>query len=340
MAIRILNSRATEKDQIQDMIGLDSALRQVINLKIKADGMVVNSDGSILETINLGNQGEDWVTIIHFDLTELYEEGHLGNEITNDVKLYERYDAQLYFKYVTIKTFEALDGTIITQEEEHISSVDFNGVDFAVPSELTQHVGEHELIYTLREKRIDIDNIIPKKEMFISSTFKGDVKESLISYYNNAESFDPIVVKEETLKKSSIRIQFDEEKRPVIQEDGNQRLGFECDSYITDIVFEGLKPLYSSAILFVKEGNASLVVCNNNQTWIPRKITNSAGVYKMMICAWDEFGAQFLSDTFEMEVVENFLAYNDGLYPIEGNSIVLDAEGRIIYVLSETGGEE
>ena len=92
MAIRILSSREQIKDQFQEMP--EQALRQIINLKIKTDGTVVNSDGSTLEILNLGNKGEDWATILHFEL----EDKRITNEIKDDVTLYDRYIPKLHFK--------------------------------------------------------------------------------------------------------------------------------------------------------------------------------------------------------------------------------------------------
>ena len=117
MAIRILSSREQIKDQFQEMP--EEVLRQTIELKIKADGTVVNSDGSTLELIELGNYGEDWATVIHFDLSELYQQGRLGNEITDDVKLYERYEPKIHFKHVITEATEEIE------EEAYIDNVDF-----------------------------------------------------------------------------------------------------------------------------------------------------------------------------------------------------------------------
>ena len=254
MAIRILSSREQIKNQFQEMP--EEVLRQTIELKIKADGTVVNSDGSTLELIELGNHGEDWATMIHFDLSELYQQGRLGNEVTDDVKLYERYEPKIHFKHIITAATEE------TEEEAYIDNVDFNGVSFAVPKELTQYIGEYELIYTLKERRGWLDNIVQKKEFFVSSVFKGNVKESLYDYYDLAPVLDSVFVQHQTLKKPSIEISFNDKKRPIIEEGGSQRLGYECDRYITDISIKAPSNALERAILYVIEESPLLVVCD------------------------------------------------------------------------------
>lgn len=327
MAIRILSSREQIKNQFQEMP--EEVLRQTIELKIKADGTVVNSDGSTLEFIELGNYGEDWATMIHFDLSELYQQGRLGNEVTDDVKLYERYEPKIHFKHVITAATEE------TEEEVYINNVDFNGVFFAVPEALTMYVGEYELVYTLKERRGWLDNIAQKKEFFVSSVFKGNVKESLFDYYEWAPILDSVFVQHQTLKKPSIEIGFDDKKRPIIEENGGQRLGYECDRYITDISVKASSNVLESAILYVINGSPLVVNCDaNHKAWVPEEVTQHAGLYKMMICMWSENGGVFFSDTFEMEVVENFLNKEEYWTSSENEgNVILDSSGKVIYVL-------
>lgn len=50
-----------------------TGLRRTINLLIKEDGSVVDQGGEITEDrkLNLGNQGDHLVTVVHFDTHEL-----------------------------------------------------------------------------------------------------------------------------------------------------------------------------------------------------------------------------------------------------------------------------
>ena len=153
-------------------------LRQTINLKMKADGTVVMKDGSTPGTLNFGNQGEDWATVLLFDLDELYTSGLLKNEVSSSEKLLEYYTVTAHLKKdnddANIQTFL-------------LKSISQNKIEFKVPKDITQEAGEYQVLISLTEKEKDLDNVVNKIEQFVSGVFFGVVVESAYQILNSAE---------------------------------------------------------------------------------------------------------------------------------------------------------
>ena len=254
MAIKIRTARTgrTLTDAINNAasgLSLGTPLRQIIQLKIQADGTVTNMSGGNPGVLNLGNQGEDWATVIDFDLTDLYTQGLLEKEdVSNSLITY--YVA----KIITINSNnERVASLNIPVENRHAF--------FRVGKDITENIDQYSMIFVLREKENEIDNYAGQVEDFVSSEFYGEVKESI---YEFIPLLDNILVQEDvqfkTLKKPTIHIGFDSKKSPILRATGSQRLGYKRDRFITDIELEELIPGNIDYIIFFVSYSSSVVV--------------------------------------------------------------------------------
>ena len=163
-----------------------SGVRRTINLLIQADGTVVDQGGEITQEreLNLGNQGDHLVTLIHFDTHEL-QWGETDPEHGDDTEglylLEHEYEPVIHF-YNPDKEYGELNPI----------SFKFEGGDFFVPQELTKNFGKYQIIYSLREQvdkgttpgNVGEESESLYREVFISNTFFGEVKETLFSNDN------------------------------------------------------------------------------------------------------------------------------------------------------------
>lgn len=337
MAIKIRTVRTgrTLTDAINNAasgLSLGTPLRQIIQLKIQADGTVTNMSGGDPGVLNLGNQGEDWATVVDFDLTDLYTQGLLEQEdVSNSLTAY--YVAKVI---------------VINSEGERITSlnipVENRHALFRVGKEITENVDQYSMIFILREKENEIDNYIGQVEDFVSSQFYGEVKESI---YNFIPLLDNILVQEDvqfkTLKKPTIHIGFDGKKSPVLRATGGQRLGYKRDRFITDIELEELIPGNIDYIIFFVSYSSSVIVAvyadENRRIWVPEEVTKHSGDWVIGVGAYTDNGEEFYSDTITMVVENNFLNNEDSFdeeeYPVgsledKEGKIIVDSENNII----------
>lgn len=253
MAIKIRTVRTgqTLSDAINNAasgLSLGTPLRQIIQLKIQADGTVTSMSGGNPGVLNLGNQGEDWATVVDFDLTDLYTQGLLNQEDTTD-SLVSYYVAKIIVADIEGKRIESL---IVPVEQKHAF--------FRINKPITEDTGQYRMVFVLREKENSLDNYIGEIEDFVSSEFYGEVHQSI--YQNIKELHNNILIQEpvqfKTLKKPTIHVGFDSKKSPVLKSSGNQKLGYKRDRFITDMELEELVRGDLDYIIFF--GNNDLVV--------------------------------------------------------------------------------
>lgn len=115
-------------------------------IKVKANGeiMVKTNDGEYKSgndvILNLGYQGDNLVTLINIDTTELHW-GDLSNKDSypNGVQLKDAYQPVLIFKNAV-------------NPDEDSYSVEFEGNYFLLPSEITKKATTYNIIFTLQER--------------------------------------------------------------------------------------------------------------------------------------------------------------------------------------------
>lgn len=269
-------------------------LRKTIDLKVKADGTIVTPNGQQLPVLDLGMQGDCWATVLRFDLQELYLKGFLQNKTDNLDEVFSDY------YYATLH--------VLLVDGETVINIDFDGVNFYVPEEITQQSGTLKFIYTLKE--IDDQGNHPEiAENFVSSEFTGTISANGISdvEIEEVEEFKNEVT---TFKKPSVHLMFDDNKILKLNTVGGSRLGYAQDSYITDVKVSGLAgdtPI-TYTIYFIGESVKVGVTLNSeNRTWIPSKVTQSVGEYQVIVHAATDNGEQMISNPVKLEVVSNFL---------------------------------
>ena len=327
MAITILKTTNFKKEPDSKIV---LPLRKTINLKIKADGSVVNADGTMLTTLNLGVQGDDRATIIHFDLEDLYIRGLLRNEMDSYANnLTEHYQPIIYCQL----------------DDDTIQKYEFDGVHFYIPSTLSSNTKNVKLLYTLKELyrgEENKDNITEEIEDFVSAEIRGSFDYNmLLPFLDDANIYNEIEVKHETLKKPTIYLNFNAKKALEIDSIGGQSLGYAQDRKITDIQLSGLyaDEEISYIVYFYNpdiEGIIGAVADKNDKLWIPVEITQNAGNYTILVYAATTNGEEFYSNTIQMKVVENFL-YKGAL--VDLGAIVKTKDDEIIYVLAEVEDE-
>ena len=106
--------------------------------------MVKTNDGEYKSgnevILNLGYQGDNLVTLINIDTTELHW-GDLSNKDSypNGVQLKDAYQPVLIFKDAV-------------KPDEDSYSVEFEGNYFLLPSEITKKATTYNIIFTLQER--------------------------------------------------------------------------------------------------------------------------------------------------------------------------------------------
>ena len=218
-----------------------SGVRRTINLLIRADGKVVDQGGEITQErgLNLGNQGDHLVTLIHFDTHEL-QWGKTDPEHGDDTEglylLEYEYEPVIHF-YNPDKEYGDLNPI----------SFKFEGGDFFVPQDLTKDFGKYQIIYSLREqvdKGVTPGNVGEEseslyREVFISNTFFGEVRETLFSSDNFSSWTGATELNEiqQTLylKKPSVEIGIDGRTKEIFFLNSDLEWGNLQDNLMTDI---------------------------------------------------------------------------------------------------------
>ena len=157
------------------------AVKQKINLRVLSDGSIeiVGAPNNEEVEICLGNQYDRYVTILHFDLSQLnWKESDKTNylfrlsfydEDVADVETRTIDNEQNYFYFA----YEPI-------------TYEFDGEDFFVPMEITKKATHYKMVLIIQEKVEDEEegNLEGQIERFISKEWKGYVEPNF---------FDPIL---------------------------------------------------------------------------------------------------------------------------------------------------
>lgn len=305
----------------------------------KEYGIKIQSNGTINEpNIELGNQGDDGVTILHFDTKAL----------TNKPE---------YFK-------DRYQPVIICRNSMGISQTfNFDGEYFYVPNAITKNAGTYKLVYAIIENENDTaesgksteENVEGYTEIFTSSIFIGVVKQTNYSLISFDEPEILPSVKTTSLVKPAIKIKLE----GSISNDSNNLLGYKLDKYMSYlqlqggfsdynvdsyvIYFTGTATLENGMIEQITQGYYFEKDENdgNYKCWVPPIVTANPGSWELMIIGYTTEGHEYVSDVFTMRVVDNELVNNDDLDAdtfsdvplLDVNTYTLqDANEKLLYV--------
>lgn len=291
----------------QDIFELTESIKPAINIKLDAYGK------PNVSRISLGTQYEHYSTWIHFDLSELLWQIQTHSYNPADDRGYEEeyyyslYDFRLFFK---------------NEETNEITSWEFDGIDFQIPKEITQYVGNYEIALAILERRDDEDegnlpdnyspfdedpeSLLHSKETFITYSWVGTVEETFF----NPEIFDGIEGVQVTdtsqlkaLVKPPIDCSLADDGFFSIQNIDNS-LGVYNDNFIRYLRFNPGKitaHLAEFYIFALFKQNDQLIPAAFEQTtgafddisqpliaWIPAEVYNSAGQWRIMIVAFSK----------------------------------------------------
>ena len=281
------------------------AIRKEHTIRIQSNGTIDKSN------IELGNQGDDGVTILHFDTRDL----------TNKPESFkDRYQP-----------------VIICRNSMGVSQTfDFDGKYFYVPNAITKNAGTYKLVYAIRENEKDTteggesteENVEGYTEIFTSSIFTGVVKPTNYSLISFDEPEILPSVKITSLVKPAIKIKL----KGSISNDSNNLLGYKLDKYMsylqlqdgfsngydTDsyvVYFTGTVTLENGMVEQITQGYYFEKDDNdgNYKCWVPPMVTANPGIWELMIIGYTTEGHEYVSDVFTMPVVDNELVNNDDL---------------------------
>ena len=303
-----------------------AAIRKEHTIKIKSNGTIDESN------IELGNQGDDGVTILHFDTINL----------TNKPESFkDRYQPM-----------------IICRNSMGVSQTfDFDGEYFYVPNAITKNAGTYKLVYAIRENENDTieENVEGNTEIFTSSIFTGIVKPTNYSLISFDEPETLPSVKTTSLIKPTIFVKLE----GGIGASSSTLLGYKLDKYMSYLQLQGGFSDYnvdSYVIYFtglaVSEGGAIGQITQgyyfekddndgNYKCWVPPMVTANPGIWELMIIGYTTEGHEYVSDVFQMSVVDNELVNNDDLDADTFSDVPLldadtytlqDADGKLLYV--------
>ena len=310
------------------------AIRGMHTITIQANGTIDASN-----IINLGNQGDDGVTILHFDTRAL----------TNKPE---------YFK-------DRYQPVIICRNSMGISQTfNFDGEYFYVPNAITKNAGTYKLVYAIIENENDTtesgksteENVAGNTEIFTSSIFTGKVYETNYSLISFDEPEILPSVKTTSLIKPAIKIKLE----GIISNGSNNLLGYKLDKYMSYlqlqdgfnndytadsyvIYFTGTAVLEGGVIgqitqgyYFEKDDNDDDYKCS-----VPPIVTANPGIWELMIIGYTTEGHEYVSNVFKMSVKDNELVNNDDLDADTFSDVPLldvdtytlqDANEKLLYV--------
>ena len=317
-----------------DFIYSDSrkAIRATYKIAIQANGTINASN------IILGNQGDDGVTILDFDISKL-----------NNVPLNTENKEELRNRYQPV---------IICRNSMGISQTfDFDGKYFYVPNAITKNAGTYKLVYAIRENEEDTtegeesteENVEGYTEIFTSSIFTGVVYETNYSLISFDEPEILPSVKTTSLFKPAIKIKLE----GSISNNSNNLLGYKLDKYMsylqlqdgfsngydtdsyvvyftgTVILENGVVEQITQGYYFERDDNDGSYKC-----WVPPMVTANPGIWELMIIGYTTEGHEYVSNVFTMPVVDNELVNNDDLDADTFSDVpLLDAD---TYTLQDT----
>lgn len=265
-----------------------NAIRQLITIKIQADGTINASN------VDLGNQGDDGVTILYFDISDFI----------NDPEPFKN-------RYQPVIISRGISGTSQT--------FDFDGKYFYVPNGITRNAGVYDLVYAIWEKNEDdgdtsgnTENLSSAKEIFTSSVFTGIVKPTNFGLISEDEPETLSTVVETSFIKPKRQISY------LGKVKDNNLLGYKLDQYITFLeLYETHADLESYVVYFtgyVKTQAGDSVIQTKGyyfdsayKCWVPPLVTDNPGDWQVMIIGYSDNGYEFVSDVFIMKVIDNKL---------------------------------
>ena len=283
----------------------------------------------------MGNQGDDGVTILHFDTKAL----------TNKPESFkDRYQP-----------------VIICRNSMGISQTfNFDGEHFYIPNAITKNAGTYKLVYAIIENENDTtesgesteENVEGYTEIFTSSIFTGTVHETNYSLISFDEPETLPSVKKTSLIKPTIFV-------TLKGASSSNLLGYKLDKYMSYLQLQGGFANYNvdsyviyftgTAVLaggvigqitqgyyFEKDENDG-----NYKCWVPPIVTANPGIWELMIIGYTTEGHEYVSNVFEMSVKDNELVNNDDLNADTFSDVPLldvdtytlqDANEKLLYV--------
>ena len=289
-----------------------AAVKRRINIVVDPNGAITfDGEGVATGDICLGHQWDRYVTILHFDLSNLrWKESDRSNYLFRlafyDEQMVNKVESQV-IDDVTNYFYFGVDP--ITYE--------FDGEDFFIPDELTEKSTRYRIILIIQEKVEDEEegNTNAGKERFISNEFCGYVESNFytpeiplnaISYVNRdvALSKEPITV--------------------YLADDGTFALSttmiantydafirtFDCKNITSHLaefevfaLFHKDKAIYAAKV--DKDGGKLL------NFFIPKGVARQAGTWEMMMVAYkgnmEDPDYFYTSTIFNVTIEANFL---------------------------------
>ena len=308
--------------------------------------ITIQSNGTInASNIILGNQGDDGVTILDFDISNL-----------KNIPLNAENKQQLRNRYQPV---------IICRNSMGVSQTfNFDGKYFYVPNAITKNAGTYKLVYAIRENEEDTtesgesteENVEGYTEIFTSSIFTGIVKPTNYSLISFDEPEILPSVKTTSIVKPAIKIKLE----GSIGNNSNNLLGYKLDKYMSYlqlqdgfsndykpdsyvVYFTGTAVLEGGAIGQITQGYYFEKDKNdgNYKCWVPPLVTANPGSWELMIIGYTTEGHEYVSNVFTMSVIDNELINNDDLDADTFSNVPLldadtytlkDADEKLLYV--------
>lgn len=319
MAI-IITKNANTKAIINNNFTEQPGLCRQTTIKINNDG-TVSSNG----VLNLGRVGDQMVTVINIDTTDL-----VWNNLSG---------AYLYDAYQPLLVFQPTNGG------ENIS-IEFEGNYFSVPASITSTAITYNIIYILKERteeaeydgNVGLEDDSTYQEVFVSQPFSGVVHDSLKSYIA-----EPTLLSNNLVMAENVALQ-----KPQINVDWNGKtgltisqsvLGEKFDRLITPLVVNNFPnnrsyPNGVYEIFFIKDSTQYKYQTTSAplQLWIPAEVTIEVGTWNIgvhYIDSIDSPSVEAYSDLIAATVRDNFLEQDD---------LALDETQSLWVDLIEQGG--
>lgn len=268
----------------------------------------IHNDGSVATrgVLNLGNVGDNLVTTINIDTTNL-----IWNNLANSgINLFDAYQPLLIFQ-------DSRGGK---------TSIEFEGNYFSVPKEITEQATTYNIIYALKERTIEPEthegNVGGEseeeyQEVFVSEVFQGVVHDSIYSLINDADitDLDPdfIVTTPSALQKPELQISWTGTSGLT---SNNSFLGNKQDDLITPLKvvnFPNANNLNGEYTIYFLQENVKYKYTTTYiplNMWIPGVLTTNTSTWIVGLeYKNDEVTAY--TNTIVMGVKDNFLTPDD-----------------------------
>lgn len=289
-----------------------AAVKRRINVVVDPNGAITfDGEGVATGDICLGHQWDRYVTILHFDLSNLrWKESDRSNYLFR----LAFYDEQMVNK-VESQVIDDVTNYFYFGVEP--ITYEFDGEDFFVPDELTEKSTRYRIILIIQEKVEDEEegNTTVGKERFISNEFCGYVESN---FYTPEIPLDAISYtnRDVALSKEPITV--------FLADDGTFALSttmiantydafirtFDCTnitSHLTEFevfaLFHKDKAIYAAKV--DKHGGKLL------NFFIPKGVARQAGTWEMMMVAYkgnmEDPDYFYTSTIFKVTIEANFL---------------------------------